>query len=149
MAATPAQQHDTPQDSYTLDEQIGFLLRRANQRHLGIFNEMMVDGLTAQQFAVLVRVREYAPISQNELGRKAAMDQSTINGVVQRLKARNLVTRTRSEEDQRRLLLTLTPEGEALVNAALPVAQQITERTCAPLTEGEMKQLVRLLGKIT
>ena len=43
---------------YTLDAQIGYLLRLASQRHAAIFQAHTIDGLTAQQFAALVRIGE-------------------------------------------------------------------------------------------
>jgi DNA-binding MarR family transcriptional regulator len=139
---------DSGEDGYVLAEQIGFLLRRANQRHLGIFSAAMPDGITARQFAVLVRLHDLGEASQNALGREVAMDQSTINGVVQRLMARGLVLRSKSASDQRRLLLSLTEEGRATVARALPVAAEITRETLDPLTERERATLQRLLGKI-
>lgn len=138
-----------PKDhGYRLSAQIGYLLRRANQRHLAIFNEHMIEGLTAQQFAVLIRLQQLAPISQNELGRQAALDQATINGVIQRLRARGLVQSVRSTKDQRRLNLSLTNSGRSILDKAIPVAQKITQLTCAPLSEDETATLMGLLSKI-
>lgn len=135
--------------AYLLDDQIGFLLRRANQRHLGIFNSYMPDGITAQQFAVLVRIDELGETSQNELGRQAAMDQSTINGVVNRLMARGLVKRAKSARDQRRLLLSLTEAGKEALASFVPIANEISELTLAPLKERDQKMLIELLRKIS
>ena len=134
---------------YVLQDQVGFLLRRANQRHLGIFSGHMPSGITAQQFAVLVRIRELGQTSQNELGRQVAMDQSTINGVVQRLKARGLIKSVRAELDQRRILLSLTDDGLETLETLMPLAHEISERTLAPLSERERKALIRLLRKIS
>lgn len=137
-----------PGTGYTLEDQIGFLLRRANQRHLGIFNSHMGNELTAQQFAVLAKMHEVGETSQNELGRQTAMDQSTINGVIQRLMKRGLVDKCKSETDRRMLILRLTDAGEALFLSILPEAFEITEETFAPLGERDRKTLVRLLRQI-
>lgn len=133
---------------YELDRQIGFLLRRAQQRHLNLFNAHMPDGLTAQQFAVLARIRETGRLSQNELGRQTAMDQSTINGVVQRLTRRGLLEKRRSETDKRMILLDLTEEGARVVGRALPRARQVTAMTLEPLAPKDRAALLRLLGAI-
>lgn len=135
-------------DGYVLDDQIGFLLRRANQRHLGIFNAAMTDGLTAQQFAVLVRIEGAGEVSQNEVGRRTAMDQSTINGVVQRLLGRGLVAKARSPTDRRVQLLRLTEDGRAVLGRAVPVARAITAATLEPLDAAERDMLRRLLRRI-
>ena len=61
---------------YALEQQIGFKLRLANQRHLEIFNRRMPD-ITPTQFAVLAKLRDEARISQNHLGRLVGMDAAT------------------------------------------------------------------------
>ena len=98
---------------YHLDEQVGFLLRRANQRHLSVFAALIPE-LTTTQFAAMARLAEQGPMSQNQLGRVTAMDAATIKGVVGRLVGRRLVTTAPSVEDRRRLIVDLTPEGRAL-----------------------------------
>jgi len=133
---------------YVLDSQVGFLLRKAQQRHLSIFSAHMSEGLTAQQFATLSKLVEVGPCSQNSLGRQTAMDNSTINGVVKRLHQRGLIDKKPSPDDNRMHLVHLTPEGERVTNRVLPLAQEITRLTLAPLTRSEQATLVRLLRKI-
>jgi hypothetical protein len=71
-------------DDYHLDDQIGYILRRVTQRHLAIFAALIPE-VTTTQFAVLARLAEIGPQSQNHLGRATAMDAATIKGVVDRL----------------------------------------------------------------
>jgi len=59
---------------YVVNEQIGYLLRVAMQRHKAIFTAMMVDDLTQTQFATLAKLFENGPTSQNLLGRLIALD---------------------------------------------------------------------------
>src|SRR6266545_3743773 len=77
---------------YVLDEQIGFLLRVAMQRHTAIFMSRMIADLTQTQFAALAKLFAVGPCSQNQLGRLIYLDAATTKGVVDRLKARHLVT---------------------------------------------------------
>jgi MarR family transcriptional regulator, lower aerobic nicotinate degradation pathway regulator len=133
---------------YVLDSQAGFLLRKAQQRHLSIFSSLMAEGLTAQQFAALVKLAEAGPSSQNSLGRQTAMDNSTINGVVKRLSQRGLVEKFPSDEDHRLHMLRLTDEGMRVHERVLPLAIEITRLTLAPLGRGEQTTLLRLLRKI-
>jgi DNA-binding MarR family transcriptional regulator len=133
---------------YVLDTQAGFLLRKAQQRHLSIFAAHMAEGLTAQQFAALVKLAEAGPSSQNSLGRQTAMDNSTINGVVKRLLQRGLVEKYPSEEDHRLHMLRLTQEGWRVHDRVLPLAAEITRLTLAPLSRTEQTTLLRLLRKI-
>ena len=77
-------------EGYRLQEQVGFILRKAHQRHVAIFASRIGD-LTPPQFAALARLREAGDTSQNQLGALVAMDAATIKGVIDRLKARGLV----------------------------------------------------------
>ena len=135
-------------DSYILDDQIGFLLRRAQQRHLAIFAAAMPDGLTAQQFAALSKLHETGPCSQNALGRLTAMDNATISGVLTRLAERGLIERTPLPEDRRMMQISLTADGAAAIVRTLPVAQAITAETLAPLDPDDQTALIALLRKI-
>ncbi|WP_102224221.1 MarR family winged helix-turn-helix transcriptional regulator [Acidimangrovimonas sediminis] len=133
---------------YTLDTQVGFLLRRATQRHLAIFAGRIPD-LTATQFAALAKLCEAGPQSQNALGRLTAMDAATIKGVVDRLRAKGLVAARRDPDDQRRITLAPTPEGRAAFDASVGAAHAITAETLAPLTEAERKTFLDLLIRLT
>lgn len=134
---------------YRLDEQAGFLLRQAQQRHTAIFAERMAGGLTPTQFAALAKLHELGAVTQNRLGRLTAMDAATIKGVIDRLKERGLARTRRDPDDGRRLLAELTPAGEMLAAEAIAAGKAITEETLAPLNAAERKRFLELLEKIT
>ena len=134
-------------EPYRLDEQIGFLLRKANQRHLAIFARHIPD-LTPPQFAVLARLWEVGETSQNQLGQLVAMDAATVKGVIDRLRARKLVQLSEHESDRRRVVVDLSAEGASLVEALLKDAERITAETAKPLTQRETATLLRLLARI-
>lgn len=134
-------------DGYLLDTQAGFLLRRANQRHLSIFAANISD-LTPPQFAALARLHETGEASQNQLGQLIAMDAATVKGVIDRLKSRGLVALSEHREDRRRLVVSLTEEGRRTIEALLPLAHTVTERTLAPLTPREAATFLKLLSKL-
>ncbi len=134
---------------YVLREQVGHLLRRAYQRHLALFHQIMgEDGPTSMQFAALVTLWQRGPLSQNLLGRTLAMDPPTVKGVVARLMARGLVTRTRDARDARLLLIALTPAAEAALPAWVEKAKAITATNLAPLSEEEARQFTALLARL-
>lgn len=133
---------------YMLGEQIGFYLRQANQRHVAIFASLMAEKLTTTQWAALVKLKELQPCSQGNLGRETAMDMATIKGVVDRLVKRGLVHSAPDPADARRLVLTLTAEGEATVHRNLSIALQISQETLGTLTPAERMMLMELLQKI-
>ncbi len=134
---------------YILDNQVGFLLRKAQQRHLSIFSAHMSENLTSQQFAALSKLWEVGPCSQNSLGRQTGMDNSTINGVVRRLGGRGLLTRAPLPGDERMLRISLTDEGRRCIERVIPMAREITRMTLAPLSREERTTLIRLLRRIT
>ena len=134
-------------EGYRLQEQVGFILRKAHQRHVAIFASRIGD-LTPPQFAAQARLREAGDTSQNQLGALVAMDAATIKGVIDRLKARGLVTLTRHAGDRRRLMVGLTAEGREAVDRLLPLAKAITAETLAPLSAREAETLTKLLAKI-
>jgi len=134
---------------YTLDDQVGYLLRLASQRHAVIFQTHSPDGLTPTQFSALLRISEQGKVSQNQLGRLAAMDVATVKGVVDRLRAKGLA-RTRSDpDDKRRSIISLTVQGAALIEGLKCCGTRITAQTLDPLSATEQDTLVRLLRKIS
>ncbi|BCH20745.1 MarR family winged helix-turn-helix transcriptional regulator [Mesorhizobium sp. L-8-3] len=138
---------DRADDGYHLQDQVGFILRKAHQRHVAIFASHIGD-LTPPQFAALAKLQDIGETSQNQLGALIAMDAATVKGVIDRLKARGFVEIAKHDGDKRRLLVSLTDEGRQAVERLIPLAQKITAETMAPLSPKEAGTLLRLLGKI-
>jgi DNA-binding MarR family transcriptional regulator len=137
----------TPQD-YDLSEQIGFILRQANQRHVAIFSEVMGSDLTPTQWAVLTRLYIDGACSQNELGRQAAMDVATVKGVVDRLIGREFIVSRPHPEDGRRVILDLTEAGRELTRERFPKALSVSKLTLQPLTVRQRATLLDLLKRL-
>jgi DNA-binding MarR family transcriptional regulator len=133
--------------AYRLEDQIGFKLRLANQKHLEVFARMMPD-VTPTQFAVLAKLLEEDTISQNQLGRLVGMDAATTKGVVDRLRAKGFVRRTKSTSDMRRLEISLTPEGRTFAERAVQSAAEISAATAQNLSRRELERLLELLDKL-
>jgi DNA-binding MarR family transcriptional regulator len=133
---------------YVLDEQVGFLLRVAMQRHTTIFMSRMIEGLTQTQFAALAKLHEVGPCSQNHLGRLIYLDAATIKGVVDRLGVRGFVTALSDPKDRRRRAVALTERGRQVTQAAQLVAAEVTAATLAAFTEEEQRLVTRLLKKL-
>lgn len=144
---------ENPQGSqaepYILEEQIGYILRMASQRHATIFQSLSPEGLTPRQFSVLVRIDEVGPCSQNHLGRLTAMDVATIKGVVDRLKRKGLVALEPDESDKRRTIIRLTRSATSMIKHLHAVGRQISAETSKPLSDDERDTLIRLLKKIS
>ena len=134
-------------DEYKLDDQVGYKLRLASQRHLEIFSQHLSE-ITPTQFSVLARLYEVGETSQNQLGRLVAMDAATTKGVITRLLDKNLVETRADPKDLRRLQISLTEAGRELTIDAIEKAQRITKETAANLNGRDLKRLLELLDKI-
>ena len=132
---------------YRLDEQIGYLLRRVTQRHLSIFSARFPK-VTTTQWAVMARLLELGPLSQNLLGRETAMDAATIKGVVDRLARVGLVETAPDPSDRRRLIVDLTDAGRVVCLGGLADAARVSDETLAPLAEEERRVLLALLARL-
>ena len=148
MAKPPAPKSPVPKPPvYVLDDQIGYVLRRVTQRHLALFSEAIPE-VTTTQFAVLARLAELGPQSQNALGRETAMDAATIKGVVDRLARQGMVQTTPDPEDRRRLTVALTDAGSERVSTRISTALEVSASTLAPLSKDEQRQLLALLLRL-
>jgi DNA-binding MarR family transcriptional regulator len=135
--------------AFHLEEHVGFLLRKAHQRHAAIFLEEAADhGLTPTQFAALSKTVALGKVTQNLLGRLVAMDPATIQGVVRRLTKRGLLVRTRDPMDRRTAVLAATEAGIALIACAEPCARRSHTVALAGLTASEQETLLTLLRKM-
>jgi DNA-binding MarR family transcriptional regulator len=134
---------------YDFTKQIGFLLRRAYQRHMAIFQQTVPESrLTAAQFVVLLTVRDHGPCEFPVVVQHTALDDASARGIVERLKWRKLLSTEHEPGDARRIVVSLTPEGQEILDQTVPFAQEITELTYGDLTAQERATLVALLHKM-
>lgn len=137
------------EESYIFSDQIGHLLRRAYQKHLTIFQDNACDDqLTSMQFATLCAIRDNGPSSQTDLVRATAIDQATIRPIIDKLKNRKLVELSSSDRDRRKVIVSLTEDGQDLLSRMIPCARDITEITQSNLNAAERTALTYLLRKI-
>jgi DNA-binding MarR family transcriptional regulator len=146
-AALPKRKMSRRNSDYVLEDQIGFQLRLAMQRHTAIFVASMV--LTQTQFATIVKLYDVGPCSQNHLARLVALDAATINGVLDRLRKRGYVSIESDQHDARQRVIAITTAGRRAVERAINLAKKVTRETLAPLSAREAAQLSRLLTKIS
>jgi DNA-binding MarR family transcriptional regulator len=144
MKAAPV----VPTTGYVMEDQVGFLMRVAMQRHTAIFMSRMVHNLTQTQFAALAKLVEVGTCSQNHLGRLIYLDAATIKGVIDRLRVRKLVMIEGNPEDRRHSMIVVTNSGRRVAAEAIAMAHKITKETIAPLGPTEQRQIVRLLQKL-
>ncbi len=136
-------------EEYRLEEQIGFLLRKAHQFATDVFNgQIGAEGVTPTQFSALVKLLDCDEMSQTALGEATAMDPATILGVVQRLAARDLLAVRADPTDGRRRLIQLTRAGSVLATRLRAIGPRISEHTLAGISGRDRKVLLRLLAHL-
>ena len=138
-----------PPETFYLEEHVGFLLRKAYQRHSSLFLEAATEhALTPMQFAALNKIAEMGRVTQNHLGRMVAMDPATIQGVVRRLLVRELVARTHDPLDRRTTVLMPTASGLEIIRQAERCARKAHNAALAPLSDDEQSAFLTLLRKL-
>ena len=135
--------------SAALDDQTGHLLRCAHKRASAIFASILSDHhLTPPQYFAMVRLSEFGRLSQNHLGRMTAMHPATIQGVIQRLCERGLITRMPDHNNRRRIILQLTAVGNNTVEHLRSRMVEINDAILAPLNAGERELVLGFLKRL-
>jgi DNA-binding MarR family transcriptional regulator len=124
----------------------GFLLRRAYQISAGVFEEECREiGLTPAQFAVITVLAARPQIDQSSLARSVGYDKVTVMYVLRGLVERGIVARAVSPAKKRAMALSLTKEGQRLLERAQQPTEQAFASLMVPFSEAQEKQFIKLL----
>ena len=107
-------------------------------------------GLTYPQYLVMMVLWERDGVPVKDIGEKLFLDSGTLTPLLKRLEANELVKRTRSTEDERQVLIALTPQGQALREEARAVPQAILSSSACSVGElfAMKNELVALRDKL-
>jgi len=110
-------------------------------------------GLTGPQIWTIKTIRDAAPVSVKELASRIYLHPATVVGIIDRLEESGFVTRTRSREDRRVVLVELTLKGRQLVGKAPEAIQGVLvtglEKMPAKkrnIIDNGLAELVKMLG---
>ncbi len=103
-------------------------------------------GLTYTQYIAMMVLWENKSINVKSLGEYLYLDSGTLTPLLKKLEAEGLVTRTRSLEDERNVIVTLTDNGVALKQKALSIPEQIGK--CIGISQEDAQTLYRILYQI-
>ncbi|MDH5937228.1 MarR family transcriptional regulator [Vibrio splendidus] len=141
------------QDDYLkLDNQVCFALYSASNAMSRAYQPLLKAlDLTYLQYIVMMVLWEEKEINVKALGAKTHLDSGTLTPLLKRLEVKGYVLRTRSAEDERVRVITLTPAGVELKEQAQTVP---VEMLClSQMNEDELKSLKaqceQLLGNLT
>lgn len=103
-------------------------------------------GLTYTQYITMMVLWERKSLTAKELGRILYLDSGTLTPLLKKLEAKSLLTRKRSEADERNLIVTITEAGEALKEQALHIPSEMTK--CVNLEKEEIRAMYHMLYKM-
>lgn len=123
-------------EALRLDNQLCFSLYSASNA-MGRAYRPLLDklDLTYLQYIVMMVLWEHDSVSVKSLGERVHLDSGTLTPLLKRLEAKGLVLRARSEHDERVRVISLTPQGTALRQAAQSVPQAMLCHADLPLEE--------------
>ena len=106
------------------------------------------DGLTTGQFGVLEALLHLGPMCQKTIGEKLLRSGGNITLVVDNLEKQGWVRRERQEDDRRKILVHLTPEGHRLISEMIPRHVKAIVKEMQGLEPGEQEALRRICRKL-
>ena len=105
--------------------------------------------ITYPQYLVMMVLWEKDGLSVNEITQRLILNTNTITPILKRMEAQGIIQRKRSDEDERRVIVTLTPKGERLQKEASMIPEKLVERLVSEkVSLAELKGLKDQLYKI-
>ena len=133
-------------DCIRLENQLCFPLYACAKEVVRQYRKPLEElGLTYTQYVVMMVLWEYGNMTEGELGKRVRLDSGTLAPLLKRLEKQGLIHRMRPDDNERKLFLSLTKEGEALKDKAIDVPEAM--QGCIDLPEEERLLLKKLLDK--
>ena len=134
-------------DQLKLENQLCFpryaAAREVMNRYRPFLDEL---DITYTQYVTMMVLWERKRATVGELGECLFLDSGTLTPLLKKLEAKELVTRTRSKEDERSLIVEITEKGMALRERAAEIPEKIAG--CISLKPEEAGTMYRLLYKL-
>lgn len=134
--------NDSPNALYKFT---GSLVRRAQQRHLAVWQSEVSTEVTSVQYAALEILQRKPGVNQRQLGDDLDVDRSTIADLVARLVRNELIERSDDPVDKRSYVLFLTSAGKKQLSTLRTRVEKVERILTAKLTAAETRELRRLL----
>lgn len=134
-------------DILKLDNQICFPLYAVSKEIVRRYKPFLDEiDLTYTQYITMMVMWEARCICVKDLGNRLFLDSGTLTPVLKTLEKKGYITRSRSEEDERVLNVSITDEGLKLREAAVEIPLKMG--TCIKLEQDEAAQLYKVLHKL-
>ena len=130
-----------------LDGQICFPLYACARKVISAYNPLLKPfGLTYTQYIVFLVLWEKDGISVTEIGEKLMLDNGTLSPLLKKMEQAGYITRHRSREDERVVVITLTEAGKSLQDRAREIPQKVAG--CVNLPPEKARMLYTLLYEL-
>ena len=130
-----------------LDSQLCFPLYAVSRKIVSFYTPFLKPlGITYTQYLVMMVLWEKKSLNVKELGEQLYLDSGTLTPLLKKMEGKGLVTRTRSKEDERNLIVEITAEGEKMKDLAVDIPMKMAK--CSKLDPEESKFLYKILYKI-
>lgn len=106
------------------------------------------SGLTSPQLLIMQTIRHAGEITAGELAKQVSLSQATITNILDRIEKRDWVVRQRSEQDKRKVFVSLTPEGLEKVKDSPTPLQENFVRQFNDLKEWEQSMILASLYRV-
>ena len=134
-------------ESLLLQNQLCFPLYAAAKEVVRLYKPFLDEiGLTYTQYIAMMVLWESRSMSVKELGERLYLDSGTLTPLLKKMEMQGIVSRRRSTQDERSVLVSVTEKGDALRERALSVPAQM--KNCIPLTSEEVSTLYHLLYRV-
>ena len=134
-------------ESLKLSKQLCFPLYACSREMIKLYKPFLDElGLTYTQYITLMVLWENKAMTVKSLGQELYLDSGTLTPLLKKLEEKGLVTRRRSELDERNLIVTITELGESMKDRALHIPEEMTK--CVNLPKDDIAELYRMLHKM-
>lgn len=138
---------DTQYEALKLENQLCFPLYACAREVVKRYKPFLDDiDLTYTQYVTMMVLWEKPSVTSKEIGERLHLDSGTLTPVIKKLAEKGLVTRARSAEDERNLVVALTDAGLALRDRAACIPGQMGKCIC--LSPEDAQALYRILYQL-
>ncbi len=134
-------------EALKLSKQLCFPLYACSREMIKLYKPFLDElGLTYTQYITMMVLWEHKAMTVKALGQELYLDSGTLTPLLKKLEEKGLVTRRRSDLDERNLIVTITEEGEAMKDRALHIPAEMTK--CILLPKEDIRELYRMLYQL-
>lgn len=138
---------DDKYDVLKLQNQLCFPLYACSKEIVRRYKPFLDEiDLTYTQYIAMMVMWEKKEVNVKELGEYLYLDSGTLTPVLKKLETKGYISRKRSKEDERNLIVSITEAGEALKDKAIEIPLKIA--SCVRMSQQEISELYQLIYKV-